>query len=239
MSLRVFLSWRLIEAEALSGATAVVIDLLRASTTIVHAIGAGAAGVVPCEEVEEARLLADRVPAGERVLGGERGGVLIPEFDLGNSPREYTRERVGGKTIVFTTTNGTRALKESAGAGRVIVGCFANFAAVARAVRAGCGPVVICCAGVSGQVCLEDAVCAGAFVEALADNCVVPDDPARMALASWRAAKGRLAEALRESQGGRNLAAAGLALDLVDCAAVDTHRVVPVLDQRAWRISAE
>jgi phosphosulfolactate phosphohydrolase-like enzyme len=92
---------------------------------------------------------------------------------------------------------------------------------------------------VSGQVSLEDAICAGAFVEALAGEGFVPDDPARMALESWRSAQGRMAEALRESQGGRNVSAAGLVQDLVDCALVDTHAVAPVLDQRAWRIAGE
>jgi 2-phosphosulfolactate phosphatase len=235
MSVRVFLSWRLIEAEALPGATAVVIDLLRASTTIVYALGAGARCVVPCEEVEEARLVAERVPPSERVLGGERKSVLIPGFDLGNSPRDYTRERVGGKTVIFTTTNGTRALRASAGAARVVVGCFANFAAMVRAVR-GAEKVVVCCGGVSGGVCTEDAICAGAFVEALAGRGFLPDDSARIARDLWAGAQGRMAAALAESQGGRNVAGAGLGGDLVDCARVDTHTVVPELDVRGWRI---
>src|SRR6266576_3326598 len=99
--LDVYLLPALVEPAALAGKTVVVIDVLRATTTIVHALAAGAREVVPCLEVYEANRAATEL--GERaILGGERGGVPIPGFDLGYSPAEYTRERVGGKTIIFT-----------------------------------------------------------------------------------------------------------------------------------------
>ena len=95
---------------ALGGGVAVVVDVLRATTTIVHALAAGCVSVRPCAELEEARELAAGMRVGRTLLGGERGGVPIPGFELGNSPREYTSKVCRGNTLVFTTTNGTRAL---------------------------------------------------------------------------------------------------------------------------------
>src|SRR3954447_24007137 len=112
----------LVEPETLRDQTVVVVDVLRATTTIVHALAAGARAVVPCLEVEEARQRAANLPAGSAVLGGERQGLRIEGFDLGNSPTEYTPERVAGKTVVFTTTNGTRAMLHARGARRVVLG---------------------------------------------------------------------------------------------------------------------
>src|SRR5438067_13583166 len=99
--LDVYLLPDLVESAALAGEMVVVIDVLRATTTIIHALAAGAREVVPCLEIDEARGVAGRLGKAA-VLGGERGGVAIAGFDLGNSPAEYTRERVGGKTVVFT-----------------------------------------------------------------------------------------------------------------------------------------
>src|SRR5690606_11896085 len=109
-------------------ASAVIIDVLRASTSVSAALQAGAARVIPFATIDDAKRFADKLAAaGEPpLLGGERGGVKIEGFDLGNSPREYTAERVGGRTIAFTTTNGTRALMAAASAARVYMGAYAN-----------------------------------------------------------------------------------------------------------------
>src|SRR5438105_2805346 len=98
----------------LAGGLAVVIDVLRATPPIVHALAAGCTAVRPVAEVDEARALADRLPAGKALLGGERGGAPLSGFDLGNSPREYTARRCKGTTLVLTTSNGTRALLRAA-----------------------------------------------------------------------------------------------------------------------------
>src|SRR5262249_5944787 len=119
----------------LAGGLAVVIDVLRASTTICHALAAGAKEVIPCLEVEEARERANRYVPGDAVLGGERGGLRIEGFDLGNSPREYTPTTVGGRTVLFTTTNGTRAMRQCTEAARVVIGAFVNLSPVCREVE--------------------------------------------------------------------------------------------------------
>src|SRR5260370_38837991 len=115
---------------ALAGGVAVVVDVLRASTTIIHALAAGCSAVRPCAEVEEARELAGTMRAGRVVLAGERGGVPLPGFDLGNSPREFTPRICRNATLVLTTTNGTRALLRAAEAERVLVAGFVNYSAV-------------------------------------------------------------------------------------------------------------
>ena len=101
---------KLVEPKDLADGTVVVIDVLRASTTIIAALEAGAVEVIPCLEIDDARRVAAQFPAEEVILGGERQGLPIEGFDLGNSPEDYTPYAVAGKTLVFTTTNGTRAM---------------------------------------------------------------------------------------------------------------------------------
>ena len=139
---------------AVTGGIAVVIDVIRASTTITTALAEGAASVVPVATVDAARGRRQQL-GGNTLLGGERGGVRIEGFDLGNSPREYTRQRVGGHDIVFTTTNGTAALAACDGAAVILIGSLVNRTAVAAAARAAAtqlgAAVHLVCAGVERQ----------------------------------------------------------------------------------------
>src|SRR5271165_3967965 len=161
---------QLAPAGALAGGLAVVIDVLRATTTIVHALAAGCADVRPCAEVDEARQLADGMRAGRVLLGGERGGEPLPGFDLGNSPGAYTAQRCKGCTIVLTTTNGTRALHRAAEASRVLIAGFVNYSAVCEQLRLDARPVHIICSGTEGEVSLEDTILAGALVDFLSET---------------------------------------------------------------------
>ncbi|MBM4108151.1 MAG: 2-phosphosulfolactate phosphatase [Phycisphaerae bacterium] len=220
-----------VEPEALRGGVVVMIDNLRASVTIAAALAAGAARVIPTLTVEEA--LAGR--GGGALLGGERGGVLIPGFDLDNSPASYTPERVAGREVVFTTTNGTAALRHAGLADRVLVGSMANLSALCAAVAADERPVHLLCAGTGGRVSLDDCLPAGAMVERLVGmgRMLAPDDAGRLCLAAWR---GRLAlreglrGLMRESRGGRNLVRIGLGADVEFCSLPDTIPVVPAFD---------
>lgn len=238
----------LVAADELAGGTSVVIDVLRATTTIVHALAAGATAVVPCATIEEARRRAAAFPAGTATLGGERGGMPIEGFDLGNSPAEYTRAAVGGKTVILTTTNGTQALLHCRQAAEIVVGAFVNLSAV-------CGVlslrprVDLACAGTDGQTTDEDVLLAGAIVERLADDAtwrIV--GKAENALAMWRrvsaearggALKARLVEALRASLGGKNLIAIGMADDLKLAAEIDRFAIVPRYDPVTGRIELD
>jgi 2-phosphosulfolactate phosphatase len=144
--------------------TGIVVDVLRASSTIVQALDSGYRRVLCCAEIEEARGVRDEV--GDAVLAGERAAELISGFDLGNSPRDFLEPRA--ETLVLTTTNGTRAIVTAAAdCDTVLVGSLLNLEAVAATARAEGKDVEIVCAGVEGAFALDDAYCAGRIVELL------------------------------------------------------------------------
>ncbi|MBK7403973.1 MAG: 2-phosphosulfolactate phosphatase [Phycisphaerales bacterium] len=235
--LRVHLLPAHVPAGALGGSTVIVIDALRASVTIAAALQAGACTVMPVLSVDEAMLLAGRLGASSPVvLGGERGGVRLPGFDLGNSPAEYTAESVGGRVLVFTTTNGTRALLHADGAARILVGSLPNRRAVCAAAAEHGGSIQILCAGTDGGVSMEDALTAGALVESLGGEGIgmSGDDTARLCLEAWRAAassgEAGVLDAFRRSAGGRNLLELGMGSDIALCARADWLDVAPEFD---------
>lgn len=247
----------LVAPEDLAGGTVIVIDVLRATTTIVYALAAGARAIVPCLEVDEARGVAASLASSDRVLGGERGGERIEGFDLGNSPLEYTPETVGGRTVVFTTTNGTRALRHCRLAKRVRLGAFVNLSAVVKAV-ADDGDVHLLCAGTRGAITGEDVLLAGAIAARLINDgsgagspSVNPrptfslNDQARIAVACWQnlAGKGAALPAhdeliveLRTVQGGRDLIELGFDADIEAAAAIDRFEVAPQWNLASGRV---
>jgi 2-phosphosulfolactate phosphatase len=144
-------------------ATAVIIDVLRATTTLTQALASGASSVIEAATVDEAFALRERHPGS--LLCGEREGRIIPGFDLGNSPFEYMNERVAGKTLVFASTNGSQALRLAAGRTRILA-AFVNLSAVVKRLR-GATEIVIVCAGKLGEPSIEDTACAGLLVRRL------------------------------------------------------------------------
>jgi len=236
----------LVPPAALAGRTVVVIDVLRATTTICHALAAGAVAVVPCLEIDEARAKAEELGRANVVLGGERRGLKIEGFDLGNAPTEYMPATVGGKTVVFTTTNGTRAMRHAAQAAEILIGAFANLSAVVTELRSR-NAIDLVCAGTGGAITAEDVLFAGAVVERLTEaviggttNRYELNDQARLARDAWRTAEGAatpLKAVLRECQGGRNLIAEGFDADIDTAAQIDTFDFVPRLDLGTGRIT--
>jgi 2-phosphosulfolactate phosphatase len=221
----------------LAGSVAVVIDVLRATTTIVHALAAGCVCVRPCVEVDEARELAGGMRAGRVLLGGERGGRPPPGFDLGNSPGEYTPKVCRGKTVVLTTTNGTRALARAAEGERVLVAAFVNYSAVCEQLQKDARPVHVVCAGLKGEVALEDTLLAGALVDFLCQTCEVSlNDGARLAWDCFENHGRVLAGALEVSRGGANLREQGYDEDVRAAARVDRFALVPELRRDPLRV---
>ena len=232
---------------AFAGATAscVVIDVLRATTTMIHALAAGARAVIPCLTIDEARRRAAELPAGTAVLGGERHGLPIEGFDLGNSPAEYTSAEVGGKVVVLTTTNGTRALLRAAGARDVVIGAFVNLSALCRHV-ADSERLDVICAGTDGHVTEEDVLLAGAIADRLASNGAWQLDlSATEARARWLATtagtspaqlRAKLVDSLRGSLGGKNLVAIGMSDDIALAADVDRFAIVPRFNRETARV---
>jgi len=210
--------------------TAVMIDALRASTTIVTALANGAQMVVPVATPEEAAARARDWPGGDTLLGGEREGAPPPGFECGNSPAEYTPDRVAGRRLIFTTTNGTRALLALARAQQVAVAAFVNAAAVVRWLASAPGGALFVCAGEAGRFCLEDAICAGLLVERL--QAVWPgaalSDAARAAALLYGRYRRDLGAMLAEATWARLLTAQGRGGDLPLCIALDIFDVVPV-----------
>jgi 2-phosphosulfolactate phosphatase len=210
-----------------------VVDVLRATTMIVHALAAGCEAVIPCGEIDEARQVAATLPSGTALLAGEREGLPIDGFDLGNSPRSCTPDVCRGKTLVMTTTNGTRAILACLGAERVILGAFPNFAATVQVLHEDERPVHIVCAGTDEQISYEDALLAGAFARHLRDlgGTLVNDEAeivsglwARVVESIWTRSGDRdqsqnpLVRYLTRGRGGRRVTELGL-LDDIDAAA--------------------
>jgi 2-phosphosulfolactate phosphatase len=221
----------------LNGRVVLVIDVLRASTTIAVALNNGARAVIPFESAEEVIARAKSLERDDLRLAGERRMRAIPGFDFGNSPREFTRELVEGKTILFTTTNGTSALLGAQGARDVVVGAFVNHSAVLAMLRAaarGATDIAIVCAGSERQFALEDAACAGRFVRGIARKGIQAklNDAALAATLVEKRHGDDLLALLNESSHGRALVEAGFAEDLEVCAALDSSPVVPVLQER-------
>ena len=160
---RVHLLPALFEPADLQGGIAVIVDILRASTTITHALANGAQKVIPCRSIDDAQALRTSPDDGV-LLGGERGGIRIDGFDLSNSPDDYSNAVVAGKTIGFTTTNGTKALLRSEKAQKIIIGSFANFSKVLDRIVDSGKPIHIVCAGTNGAITGEDVLFAGAVV---------------------------------------------------------------------------
>jgi 2-phosphosulfolactate phosphatase len=220
-----------IEPGDLVSGEAVVIDVLRASTTIIVALANGAARVIPCGHVDTARRLAAEDETGNTLTGGERGGVKIEGFDLDNSPASYTAERVGGKTIAFTTTNGTAALLKTEGAARVLIGALVNRQAIVDALHADGRPIHLICAGTDGRLTSEDLLAAAAIAAGLArfDDVELWDESTQKAAKHWPEGvpPHRLLESLRRSLGGGNLVELGFDQDIVVAAQLDSITVVP------------
>lgn len=208
-----------------------VVDVIRASTTVVMACAARCRRVVPVRDRDEALRAAGAMPPAEALLGGERDGEPIAGFDLGNSPLEYTADRVAGRTVVLTTTNGTAAMLEARRAAVAAVAALANVDAAARWAATQGRDVTVLCAGEAGAVSLEDAVCAGLLVEALAagGTPVEASDAATAArrLAAFYAA--RLSRLAEDSRWARRLVGRGREADVEACLTLAGLSLVPQL----------
>jgi 2-phosphosulfolactate phosphatase len=227
----------LVEPARLRGGVAVIIDVLRATTTIIHALAAGALSVRPCAEIDEARSLAASLPRGTALLAGERNGVPIDGFDLGNSPREFTPKKCKDKSLVLTTSNGTRAILRAVEAARVLIASFVNFSAVCEHLHADARPVHIICAGADGEPCMEDTLLAGTFVEFFCEEMDVRlNDSARLAWDCFENHGQILLGALQLSRGGEHLKEVGYADDIALAAEVDKFAIVPELRHDPLRI---
>lgn len=222
--------------KQLVGRVVVVIDVLRASTTMVQAIEQGARCIVPVVSVDGARMIAqDRAGA---ILCGERGGVRPDGFTLGNSPLEYTREIIEGKECVLSTTNGTRALGLVEKAEAVLIGSMRNLDAICSWIRSSGLDAMMVCSGTDGKVSFEDCFCAGLFVDRLGFH--ASDGAALMYHAATHAVDRMGSErfAVESSFHAKRLIQLGFEADVAFASEMSVSSVVPILDQAVGEIHA-
>jgi 2-phosphosulfolactate phosphatase len=229
----VFLSPSEVDESVVEGRVAVVIDVIRATTTMVEALANGARAIIPTASTEEAVKLSSSLGRKDTLLCGERKGLKVQGFDLGNSPAEFTATVVAGKQLVMSTTNGTRAFLAVEDSNRVLAASFLNLSAVVETVGKEDG-LLIACAGKEDRFSLDDALCAGLLIRRLAElesTGFMLNDAARMAadLASLHKVD---ADFLASTAAGKALVEVGLERDLQVCASLDRYRLVPEMRDR-------
>ena len=237
MRLDVVFGMQQLSPQDVQGRVVAMIDVLRASTTIAVALANGAKTIIPLESTEEVAMRAKQLERGAVIRAGERRMLKAEGFDLGNSPREHTREAVEGKTVLLSTTNGTRALLGLQGARDVVVASYVNLTGVSTMLRSalrGGADIAIVCAGHERQFSLEDAACAGRYVHHVTRRLPGVDlnDAALAATLLDRKYGDNLLRLFKSATHGRALAAAGFEEDLPVCAALDAYPVIPIYQDR-------
>jgi 2-phosphosulfolactate phosphatase len=221
-----------------TGKTTVVIDVLRASSTIIEALSNGAKEVVPVGTVEFAVKVSGGIFGGQTLLGGERNTKKIEGFALGNSPSEYTREIISGKAIVFYSTNGSRAIVKAKYSSNLFVCSFNNLSAVANHLKILNEDVIILCSGNNNFMSLEDSVCAGMLVNKLVaiDKNLVLTDSSTSAMTLFKSFGKNIPKFLSETDHGKILIENGFESDLKDCAELDSTEVIPYYSDNTIKV---
>ncbi len=216
----------------------IVIDVLRASSVMVTALANGAKAFIPVRTVEEAHQKAIELPGEEVLLCGERDTQIIDGFHLGNSPQDYTRNKVQGKTLIFTTSNGTRALNRLQEAEEVFIGSFLNMNALVRKFQA-LDNVVLVCSGTNNNFSMDDAMCAALFIdEIMKKKAVALSDFSITLLKAFREDNGDLHKLLKDCYHLNLLKRNGFEKDVAYCLQKNISDVVPEMkDGRIVRVN--
>src|SRR6201999_1525653 len=206
----------------------VVIDIFRATSSICYGIENGAEAIIPVAEVDECH--AYREKGVGYLLAAERNGEVVTGFDFGNSPFSYTREKVGGKTVVLTTTNGTQALHLSRSAKKVVIGSFLNLTALCNWLKTQNDSILLVCAGWKNNFNLEDTLFSGAVVEQLKSGNYKTDDSAIAANDLYQLGKNDLNTYLAKTSHSERLNKLGIEADIAFCLNVDITTAIPILE---------
>lgn len=205
----------------------VIIDIFRATSSICYGIENGAEAIIPVAEVEECLAYKEKYPA--YLLAAERNGEVVQGFDFGNSPFSYTTEKVAGKSIVLTTTNGTQALYLSRKAKQIVIGSFLNLTSVCNWLKTTNENILLVCAGWKYNFNLEDTLFAGAVIEQLKDTGYQLDDPAIGANDLYQLGKHDIKQYLKKTSHSERLKQLGIEEDIAFCLNVDITTAIPVL----------
>jgi 2-phosphosulfolactate phosphatase len=206
----------------------VVIDIFRATSSICYGIENGAEAIIPVSEVEE--CAAYREKGFDHLLAAERNGEVVAGFDFGNSPFSYTKEKVSGKTVVLTTTNGTHALHLSRKAKKIVIGSFLNLTSLCNWLKTQNESILLVCAGWKNNFNLEDTLFAGAVVEQLKESGYTLDDPAMAANDLFQIGKNDISQYLSKTSHGERLKKLGIEKDIAFCLQIDVTTAIPILD---------
>ncbi|MFO7889309.1 MAG: 2-phosphosulfolactate phosphatase [bacterium] len=230
MRVDVILSPRYLSEYDLSHNLVVVVDVFRATSTIITAIHNGARQVVPFMKTEEVEKKAAEYPADEVLKCGERKGYKFSGFDLGNSPLKYTRDEIYKKTLLFTSTNGSQVFKKVTPAGKILIGGFLNVNNVVDSIVKNKVDCIIACAGNYGKISIEDSVCAGMILARLQENgkSIEMSDEAITSMILYQYFKDDFQSIIRESSHGRYLASIGKKEDMIYCLKTNTFNCLPV-----------
>jgi len=228
------------DSDILLNRTVVVIDVLRATSVMVHAMWQGALEIIPLATAEAAFEMAKVFPRGSIILGGERRSKKIPGFDLGNSPKEYIAERVKGKKLILTTTNGTKAFHVVSSGREILVGSFFNIGITAQRCLELNRDLLIFPSGDEGKFSLEDTICGGMLIERImkkGGKRIDLSDASRCAQILYKKFEDNLTEAFHLSHHGKELINRGFIEDLAYCAQIDMTDIVPIFREGVIRIS--
>lgn len=206
----------------------VIVDIFRATSSICYGIENGAEAIIPVAEVDE--CLAYRDKQAGYLLAAERNGEVVEGFDFGNSPFSYTKEKVSGKTVVLTTTNGTQALHLSRSAKKVVIGSFLNLTALCNWLKTQNENVLLVCAGWKNNFNLEDTLFSGAVVEQLKSGNYKTDDSAIAANDLYQLGKNDLNTYLAKTSHSERLKKLGIEADIAFCLNVDITTAIPILE---------
>jgi 2-phosphosulfolactate phosphatase len=219
-----------------AGRLVVIVDVLRASTTVATALGNGARTVIPVEGADEVINRSKDFARSQILLAGEHKMYPITGFDIGNSPQAFTPKVVEGKTIIITTTNGTKTLLGVQNARDIVIASYVNFTAALALMKVAASSktdIAIICAGEEGGFTLEDAACAGRYVRAIPKRAdIKTNDAAAASVVIEKKYGDNIAKVFKESAHGQALASAGFGDDLAAAAEVDSYPVVPIYQDR-------
>lgn len=225
-TIEVCLTPALLNLYAIENSIVVIIDVLRATSSITYGIENSAEAIIPVATVEDCLTYKDK----GYLLAAERNGEVVEGFDFGNSPFSYTKEKVAGKTIVLTTTNGTKALyMAQERASKVVIGSFLNLSALCNWLKLQDQNVLLLCAGWKDQFNLEDTLFAGAVVNTLKQSFRLVDDSCVMAEDIYLLAKGDLRSYLRKSSHSHRLEQLNIEEDVQFCLRLDSCTAIPML----------
>lgn len=227
----VFITGRSFLEDEVKGKTVVVIDVLRASSTIITAIQNGARGIIAVEDMGSAGRIAQNLDQSSYLLCGEKDGEKIEDYHLGNSPAEYEKEVVNGKTLILVSTNGTPTLVRCAGAKEVIIGSFLNAKAVTDYLRTVENEIIFVCSGWKSRLSFEDTLCAGYMLQQLVGT-LLPDsspDGACVAFALYQQFGGDVAGSVKNSNHAERLRKIGFGEDIAYCCQPDITDTIPVM----------